>query len=193
MGLTGQLEREPVRPSTEQLVLASAGSEPATTLAASQRLASLLALPLADWPPSGSATARLAALGERPAPRLIPLLEDPGEWIAPDGRWADALGAWRQPTLLLLEAAAVDGGRAAAYTALLLECRVPLVGLVQWGGLWNPQVRRREGLAWLGALGGPSPPAPGSIDEEQELALVHSLRLRWGQLLSFPGPEGQGG
>ncbi|MCT0229947.1 hypothetical protein KQ306_03600 [Synechococcus sp. CS-1324] len=184
MGTAGPLECEKVIAPAQQLVLAGAGSDPAAIDAAAQRLASLLALPLDGWPGSGSATARLASLLERPAPRLVPLLDDPGAWIEPDGRWADALGAWRQPTLLLLDAAAVTGGRAAAYSALLEGAAVPLVGLVQWGGSFDLQARRREGLAWLGALSGPSQPAAGSTEEEQELALVRTLRLRWRQLLS---------
>jgi hypothetical protein len=167
-----------------ELVVASAGAGPATTLAASQRLAALLALPLAPWPETGTATSRLAAQAERGGPWLAPLLQDPGQWLEPDGRWADALGAWRQPTVLLVEAAeAAKGGRAAAYSALLESSGVPLVGLVQWGGSWDRQARRREGLAWLGALSGEAEPPAGSMDEEQELALARALVMGWERLV----------
>ena len=168
---------------TPELVVASAGGAPAATLAASQRLAALLALPLVPWPETGTTTSRLVAQAERGGPWLAPLLQDPGLWLEPDGRWADALGAWRQPTLLLVEGSVAEaGGRAAAYSALLEGCGVPLVGLVQWGGDWDRQARRREGLAWLGALSPLSEPAAGSDDEEQELDLVRALWLAWDRL-----------
>lgn len=95
----------------------------------------------------------LAALQEqRQAAGLWCLGLDPGLSLA-DGRpWAQALGAWRQPTLLLLEAAQLDTGVAAATTALLQQHGVPLLGLLQWGEPWRPELRRREGLPWLGAL-----------------------------------------
>jgi hypothetical protein len=167
-----------------QLVVASAGGEPASTLAASRRLAALLALPLVPWPETGTATSRLAVQAGRGGPWLAPLLEDPGRWLEADGRWADLLGAWRQPTVLLVEEAVVDGGAAAAYSALLTASRAPLVGLVQWGGSWNWQARSREGLAWLGALSGLTEPTAGSSQEEQELALARALMLCWEQLVS---------
>jgi hypothetical protein len=47
------------------------------------------------------------------------------------GSWAEALGAWRQPTVLLIPAAAAASGVAAAYHALLKLQGVPLLGLIQ--------------------------------------------------------------
>jgi hypothetical protein len=84
------------------------------------------------------------------------------------GSWAEALGAWRQPTVLLIPAAAAASGPAAAYHALLKLQGVPLLGLIQWGGPWQAGDRRRDGLPWLGwlaspqDLAGPSPELQGS-------------------------------
>ena len=76
---------------------------------------------------------------------------------------------WRQPTLLLLEAAQLDTGTAAATTALLREQGAPLLGLIQWGEPWQPERRRLDGLPWLGALG-PSGELEG-VDLRAALAL----------------------
>ncbi len=87
------------------------------------------------------------------APGLAVLPLDPGLALADGSCWARALGAWRQPTLLVIEAAQLESGAAAATTALLLQHGVPLLGLIQWGDPWQPERRRRDGLPWLGALG----------------------------------------
>ena len=112
----------------------------------------------------------LAALEQQAAGSALTWLGvDPGLALA-DGRpWAQALGAWRQPTLLLLEAAQLDTGTAAATTALLREQGAPLLGLIQWGEPWQPERRRLEGLPWLGALG-PSGEIEG-VDLRAALAL----------------------
>lgn len=78
---------------------------------------------------------------------------DPGMALSDGCSWAQALGAWRQPTLLLIDAAQLASGTAAATTALLLHHNVPLRGLIQWGEPWQPQLRRCDGLPWLGSLG----------------------------------------
>lgn len=51
-------------------------------------------------------------------------------------------------------------------TALLLQWRVPLLGLVQADGPWEPAARRADGLPWLGGL-----------DQAEQLALA--LELSW--------------
>ncbi len=95
---------------------------------------------------------RLAALAQEPGPWLWPLAPDPGAFLGERGSWAEALGAWRQPCLLLIPAAAAATGPAAAYCALLQGQGVPLLGLIQWGGPWLAVDRRRDGLPWLGWL-----------------------------------------
>jgi hypothetical protein len=83
---------------------------------------------------------------------LASLPLDPGHPLDGGGTWAEELGAWRQPALLVIAAHQLPSGAAASTVALLRQWRVPLLGLVQWGGLWIPEQRRRDGLPWLGAL-----------------------------------------
>lgn len=93
---------------------------------------------------------------------------DPGMALSDGRTWAQALGAWRQPTLLLVDAAQLCTGTAAATTALLLQHHVPVRGLLQWGEPWQPELRRRDGLPWLGSLG----PQGQSPDGDLRLALA---------------------
>ena len=114
----------------------------------------------------------LAALAQEPSGWLLPLPLDPGADLAVPGCWADTLAAWRQPALLLLPVTAATAGLPRAYRALLELAGVPLLGLVQWGQPWCPEVRRRDGLPWLGCLGG---------EEEafEDPALPLLIRRRW--------------
>ena len=130
----------------------------------------------------------------KPASALAELLGQPGGWLAPlsldpglpldDGSWAEALGAWRQPTLLVVEAPQLATGLPAAATALLERWGVPLVGLIQWGGCWDGERRRRDGLPWLGWLDplGGGPPAVPSPTEEEGMLLA-ALGSRWQRLI----------
>lgn len=172
------------------LVLVAAGSGELPALAA-ERLAALLPRGAEAWPllrPAAAAEldpeALLSALAARAGGWLAPLSRDPGQWLEAGLRWADALGAWRQPTLLVSGPEQAAGGAAAAYTALLERCGVPLLGLVQWGAPWDAPTRSLEGLPWLGALDGTTAPAPGSDADaiEQALAQALVLRARWLEL-----------
>jgi hypothetical protein len=96
---------------------------------------------------------------------------DPGLVLQGFGHWAEALGAWRQPVLLLLAAEQLQTGLPAAMAALLDQWQVPLAGLVQAGGPWQPDLRRGDGLPWLGTL-------------EEPFGLAPALALRWELLLS---------
>ena len=116
----------------------------------------------------------LAAASEQPGPWLWPLAGDPGAFLGDQGCWAEALGAWRQPTLLLIPAAAASTGPAAAYHALLERQGVPLLGLIQWGGPWLAADRRRDGLPWLGWLADPQDPA---ASQDQDLAWEAAAEL----------------
>ena len=125
---------------------------------------------------------RLAALAEQPGAWLWPLPVDPGAFLGDQGSWAEALGAWRQPCLLLIPAAAAATGPAAAYHALLMGQGVPLIGLIQWGGPWLARDRRRDGLPWLGWLADPQeqdPLAASDQDQAWEAAadLARALQL----------------
>lgn len=160
--------------------------------AAAARLSQLSGLPLLPIAADREAPAALGALQDQRGPWLAPLPVDPGLW-QPGGSWAEALGAWRQPCLLLIAPEHLATGLPAAGCALLQRWRVPLVGLLQWGGAWEAFSRRRDGLPWLGLLpddasreaaGGD---AQGAGDDAQEgddhqAALLEALALRWRKL-----------
>lgn len=114
----------------------------------------------------------LAALAMS-GPGLVPLPVDPGWPLHGAGHWAEALGAWRQPVLLLLAGEQLETGLPAAMVALLHQWQVPLVGLVQGDGAWDPDARRGDGLPWLGGLDS----ATGSVN-----SVAAALALRWHQL-----------
>lgn len=119
----------------------------------------------------------LQALADRPESQALALLGlplDPGLPVAGGGHWAEALGAWRQPALLLLSAEQLETGLPSAMTALLQRWQVPLVGLVQWGEPWDGAARRCDGLPWLGAIG----PGAAARDPELSQALAVAIRTR---------------
>lgn len=142
---------------------------------AGPQLAAALALP---WAGLLDAAEPSAALAHRPA-GLAGLPQDPGCSLETGGHWAELLGAWRQPAVVLLTAEQVAWGQAAASTALLTQQAVPLLGLVQWGEPWDRRRRRREGLPWLGWL---LPQWAVGADPEQGLPLREAARLRWARL-----------
>jgi hypothetical protein len=165
--------------SDHGLVLAACGNAAATgalLAGAAPALATRLGLSPRQLAPADQPQRALATLAEASG-WLAALPLDPGLPLAGGGHWAEALGAWRQPTLLLLDAAQLDTGLPAAATALLESWRVPLVGLIQWGpaASWHEEARRGDGLPWLGWLD----PA-GEAGE----SLVPALRLRWQACLS---------
>ena len=160
-------------PRLDQPLVVVAGGAAMAVTALQHRAAPALAtaLDLPWWEPlrPQSPQAALAALAGR-GPGLVPLPIDPGLPLEGGaGHWAEALGAWRQPALLLLAGEQLNSGLAAAMTALLLQWRVPLLGLVQADGHWEAPARRGDGLPWLGNLEG-----------AEGLALA--LELRWRQI-----------
>jgi hypothetical protein len=156
----------------QPLVVVAAGAADAVqTLQhqAAPRLATALGL---VWREPLSPDAPPLALAERrdQGPGLVPLPIDPGLPLAGgSGHWAEVLGAWRQPALLLLAGDQLQSGLPAAMTALLRQWQVPLLGLVQCDGPWDPAARRADRLPWLGAL-----------DDPSQLALA--VELAWQQL-----------
>lgn len=127
---------------------------------------------------AGEPAAALASL-QAAGPVLAWLPTDPGCWLAGQGTWAEALGAWRQPTLGVIAAPQLAGGQAAALVALLRQERVPLLGLLQWQGPWQPEARRGDGLPWLGH--------GSAATAEDEAAALDALELvlarRWAEVL----------
>ncbi|WP_216908321.1 hypothetical protein [Synechococcus sp. CCY 0621] len=142
--------------------------------AVAARLAAAEAVPLRQLTGAEDPDAGLAALTAAPGPWLAALPLDPGLPLERGGSWAEALGAWRQPCLLVVRGEQMDTGLPAAGAALLERWRVPLAGLVQVGSDWQPALRRRDGLPWLGWL-----PESGEENDEAMAALQQVLRGRW--------------
>ncbi len=133
---------------------------PATLLpAVALRLSRATGLPLRLIPRPDSPPQALADLQAASGPWLAPLPLDPGLTLV-QGSWAEALGAWRQPTLLVVDQAQLGTGIPAAATALLERWSVPLLGLLQWEGGWDASARRRDRLPWLGRLADTEGPEP---------------------------------
>ncbi|MEB3331192.1 MAG: hypothetical protein VKI83_01690 [Synechococcaceae cyanobacterium] len=175
----------------QRLVLASCGDPAAVgrlVAAAAPALASALQLPLRHPDAPEDAVACLGRLAPMPAAPsgcstdvadsdhgrwLLALPVDPGLALGAGGHWAESLGAWRLPVLLLLSPPHLACGWPAAADALLRRWHVPVAGLLQWGGSWDAASRRRDGLPWLGRAEGPG--------EELEAALFR-LQRRWHDL-----------
>jgi hypothetical protein len=153
------------------------GPDSPTELAA-RRLARSLALPHRPISDPGSPDWQLQQLAASGQGWLASLPLDPGQSLPDGSTWAEALGAWCQPTLVILGAQQLSSGAAASSTALLRQWRVPLLGLVQWGGTWKADLRRRDGLPWLGRLeeGGAGEGSDAMSD------LLELLRRRWTSL-----------
>ncbi len=68
--------------------------------------------------------------------------------------WLEALGFWKQPTILMVEPlpSGQIPGIASAYVALCKCLSVPLIGVVQLGGEWESWYRRVDGLPWCGII-----------------------------------------
>lgn len=151
--------------------------------AVAARLAALLGLRL-HAATDDDPTPLLAALADQPPGWLLPLPVDPGQDLDGGGCWAEALGAWRQPALLLIPRQAPSGAPR-AYGALLQGSGVPLVGLIQLGGSWSAEHRRRDGLPWLGWLpstDGAQPGTGGDPVDDATVALLAACRRRWSEI-----------
>ncbi|MFS6827218.1 hypothetical protein [Cyanobium sp. ATX-6F1] len=116
------LPTPPLLPSSLRLVLtdvvgaarvdqeAAAGSlAPPLAEAVAAELAARVGLTWRRFGGGGDPPTQLAALQAQAGPWLAPLPGDPGAWLGPAGRWADLLGAFRQPTALLVAGSSTDG------------------------------------------------------------------------------------
>ena len=97
-----------------------------------------------------------------PGPERLLLLSDGAGLVD----WAEAVAAWRLPTLLLIPAGERLRAEAALHYALLQQQQVPVLGLLQVGEPWHPADRQGDALPWLGCW---------NPDEPQELAAFGSL------------------
>ncbi len=157
------------------LVGLGGAEDPATLLAAARHLAEGLELPLVEVEDPAEPERSLDRLCRRGGGWLTALHQDVGMPLPQGGSWAEALGAWRQPVAVAIPPAQLGGGLPAAVTALLRACRVPLLGLVQTGGPWQPAERRRDGLPWLGSVGSEADPAPALLLQWRRLDLPASV------------------
>ena len=68
--------------------------------------------------------------------------------------WMDGLSDWKQPVILMVEPIPSGElpGSATAYASLCKMLSIPLIGLVQLGGVWKPTLRRRDCLPWCGYI-----------------------------------------
>ncbi len=170
---------------------AAAGSlAPSLAKAVGAELAARVGLTWRPFDGGGDPLTQLAGLQAQGGAWLAPLPGDPGAWLGPAGRWADLLGAFRQPTALLVPGNSADGGLAAATTALLERAGVPLVGLIQWGGPWRAHRRRAEGLPWLGWVNPREDDPALDPDDTAAEELARVLLLRWQALDQREGQSG---
>ena len=105
---------------------------------------------------------------------LVSLLGDPGTYYLSRGSWLEALAAWRKPTILMASSSITGklSGCASAYAALCESLAVPLVGIIQVGGDWDPVSRRLDGLPWCGWL-----PCDRQADVEDGGNCCHSEKM----------------
>tara|TARA_Y100001968_G_scaffold146104_1_gene133578 strand:+ start:2662 stop:3186 length:525 start_codon:yes stop_codon:yes gene_type:complete len=70
------------------------------------------------------------------------------------GSWLESLGVWRIPTVLMVLASRNGSvpGVSSAYVALCKHLSVPLIGIIQLGGDWDPKRRSLDGLPWCGMI-----------------------------------------
>jgi len=161
---------------------ASFRSADGPTELAARRFARTLSLPYRPIADPADPHRQLRHLQSTPGGWLASLPLDPGQALKDGSTWAEALGAWCQPALVIIGAPQLSSGAAASTTALLRQWHVPLLGLLQWGGSWKAENRRRDGLPWLGRL--EEAPATEGSDSAHELADL--LLQRWA-LLDLPG------
>ncbi len=97
--------------------------------------------------------------------------------------WLEALGDWKHPVILIvtpLDSGLVSGSPK-AYAALCRQLKAPLIGLVQTGGSWNPEVRRKENLPWCGYIRNNSSKKNRELNNHYEndvYEVVHFLKRR---------------
>ncbi len=119
----------------------------------SQSLSEVWGVDLVKLSSSDSPYEKLSSL--RNKKKLIRVSGDPAVLHSEGGSWLEAIGSWRHPTILMVEPTESGmeiPGAAAAYVALCKKLSVPLVGILQLGGIWFPEKRKLDGLPWCGKL-----------------------------------------
>jgi len=113
---------------------------------------------------------------------MVVLFGDPGSYLPDEGSWMEALGARRVPTILVAtpHSSGSMPGSAAAYAALCDHLRIPLIGVVQFGGPWEPKQRFLDGLPWCGRI-----PVDVSIEKGNGDSLQESVELELEELVGI--------
>ena len=114
---------------------------------------------------------------------LVLLKGDSASSLPDGGSWLEALGAWQQP-VILMTTPMLSGdisGCACAHVALCSTLSVPLVGILQIGGNWNPDARREDGLPWCGMI----PEASCSFNSNKSVGAEESSLKHEGSLLEI--------
>ena len=85
---------------------------------------------------------------------IFQLSGDAASFDSKNGSWLQALAAWRSPIILMASPLSNGNfpGATYAYAALCNELSVPLIGIIQLGGFWDPKNRIMDGLPWCGWL-----------------------------------------
>ena len=114
---------------------------------------------------------------------LVQLIGDPAKISSKGVSWLEALGAWQQPTVLISNTFSNEiPGTAFAYTALCRSFSIPLLGVIQYGGDWDPYLRKLDGLPWCGWI--PERTQEGMFQKEltsdidERLEVVFKIRER---------------
>ncbi|WP_320674828.1 hypothetical protein [Prochlorococcus sp. MIT 1341] len=97
---------------------------------------------------------------------VIQICGDPAAENQNNCTWIEALSSWRKPTLLFTKQLGTGKipGTASAYVALCEKFKLPLIGIIQIAGEWEPRKRKSDGLPWCGWL--PEEKAPTKQDVE---------------------------
>ena len=90
----------------------------------------------------------------------------------------EILALRQQPVAILVPVCkgGVIPGTAPAYAALCHQLNVQLIGLIQLGGFWRPDERRRDGLPWCGWIPEISPTS--NIDDQEALTNLAAVVLQ---------------
>ncbi len=121
-----------------------------------------------------------------PSKGLVQLLGDPAKTLLDGCNWLEALGSWKHPTILISNCSSGGvSGSAQAYLALCKQLSVPVLGLVQYGGSWEPELRRLDGLPWYGWIPEKNEKEFGLEMNDYELQLVESIVMRLSKRLKI--------
>ena len=85
---------------------------------------------------------------------LILLKGDPARKIDGIGSWLEFFGNWNQPLVILAKSlpSGDTPGSVFAYYSLCKELSIPVMGILQVGGVWDENKKSKDNLPWCGYL-----------------------------------------